>query len=343
MDPAESSEPSSPAGRGAPVSGESDVQACPNCRSEAVGHFCSACGQRAGGIRIPLRVFAAESFSSIFRVDSRLWQSLGTLVRRPGLLTLHYLQGKRVRYIGPLRLYLSISFLTFFLIAIGQRGEILEFSFNEADSTAAEVAAPGLTEADSAAVAGVLSVLGVADTSAAAGPAHDAEGDGFGFESGDGSVGTGNTGAEATNYPDNWIGRLIERAEEDPNGLRDQFSRRFPWVFFFVMPIFASTLQFLYRRRESYYVPHLVFTLHFYTAGFLFIAIALLAEVAFGFGEGVPIALLAASVYLFFSLRRVYTESRARTIVKLVTLVTVHTFTVTVGVLLLLAYALLTF
>ncbi len=334
IDPVESAEPSSPGESGASASGETGVQACLNCRSKAIEHFCAKCGQRTGGIRISLRVFVAESFSSLFRVDSRLWQSLGALVRRPGLLTLHYLQGHRVRYIGPLRLYLSVSFLTFLLMAVGQRGNVIDFSFNEPDSSAADVAAQGLADQDSAAVAGVLSALGVADSSAAGGLA---------FESGDGPVRAGNSTAEESNYPDNWIGRLIERVEEDPRRLREQFSRRFPWVFFFVMPVFASTLQLLYRRRESYYVPHLIFTLHFYTAGFLFFAIGLLAEVAFGFGEGVPIAFLAASVYLFFALRRVYSESRSRTIVKLMTLATVHTFTVTVGVLLLLAYALLTF
>ena len=50
-------------------------------------------------------------------VDGRLWLTLKTLLFKPGLLTLEYNQGKRVKYSPPLRMYLAISILFFILFS----------------------------------------------------------------------------------------------------------------------------------------------------------------------------------------------------------------------------------
>lgn len=340
-DRVESEESSAAAGPGAPVSEEAGVQNCPNCGSDAVEHFCAVCGQRARGLHIPLRVFAAESLGSFLRLDSRLWQSLATLVRRPGQLTLHYLQGKRVRYIGPLRLYLSVSFLVFFLLAISRPDIVTwETSNGDKDSTAA---ATGLAEAEIPGAAEAVPGPGLADTTAAAGPASVAQQDSFPFESGDDSDSLGFSNPVDSLDADSWLVQLLTRVGENPDRIREKFLRRLPWVFFFIMPVFAGTLQFLYRRRESYYVPHLIFTLHFYAAGFLLYAAGQMANMAFGMQEGTGVSVLAALFYLFVALRRVYGEGRVRTLLKHMSLIFVHSAMATVGVLLLLAYALLTF
>ena len=41
--------------------------------------------------------------------DGRLSSTLRALIRRPGVLTHDFLEGRRVRYISPIRLYLTAS------------------------------------------------------------------------------------------------------------------------------------------------------------------------------------------------------------------------------------------
>ena len=91
---------------------------CLNCGSVLPGEFCPDCGQRDQPIRQPAHVFIAESVSEYFGLDGRLWRSLGALLFKPGALTEAYLDGRRTRYLRPLRLYLSATVLFFFLLSL---------------------------------------------------------------------------------------------------------------------------------------------------------------------------------------------------------------------------------
>ena len=70
---------------------------------------------RVGAATGQLVVDVAAEFSGW---DGRLATSLRDLVLRPGMLTREFLEGRRVRYISPLRLYLIAS-LVYFLLAAG--------------------------------------------------------------------------------------------------------------------------------------------------------------------------------------------------------------------------------
>ena len=91
--------------------------ACMNCGSVLPGRFCPDCGQKDQPLQQPAHVFIAESVSEYFGLDGRLWRSLGALLFQPGTLTLAYLEGRRTRYLRPLRLYLSATVFFFFLLS----------------------------------------------------------------------------------------------------------------------------------------------------------------------------------------------------------------------------------
>ena len=101
----------------APFNGSSE-DVCSNCSEPLHGFFCSACGQRNEPLRKPIWLFLKEAFKEFFGVDGRLWVSLKILLLKPGRLTTAYLQGQRVRYIRPLRMYLIASILFFFLLSM---------------------------------------------------------------------------------------------------------------------------------------------------------------------------------------------------------------------------------
>ena len=55
---------------------------------------------------------------NVFSFDTRLWRSLKDLITRPGSYALDYINGYRMRYVPPLRLYVFISFLFFLLLSV---------------------------------------------------------------------------------------------------------------------------------------------------------------------------------------------------------------------------------
>jgi len=252
-----------------------NLETCPNCGSDQVDRYCAACGQRAGDLHTSVGQFIRDAMDGLFSFDSRVWRTLIALVFRPGLLTVEYWQGRRARYVAPLRLYLFVSFFTFLLLALFARGNVV-------DTTGTNPDAPvrvGLTESD--------------DTDVEAG----------------------------------WfIDRVLRPILEDSEGFEELFVRRLPWMFFALVPVFAMYVRLLFRRRERFFVPHLVFALHFHAAAFLVAsaarAVALLWEPLSGLG------FLAVLVALFLSLRRVYGEGWFRTIVKQACLLFVHGFSI---------------
>jgi hypothetical protein len=123
---------------------------------------------------------------------------------------------------------------------------------------------------------------------------------------------------------DHWFIELIRPVQEDPGWVSDRFSRRLPWIFFIVMPVFAGVLRLLYRKREPFYVPHLIFTLHAYAAGFLMFAFGLGIDALLGLGIFINVAILGMVCHVYWSLRRVYCQGRLRTLVKLCGLLLVH-------------------
>ena len=86
---------------------------CPNCSAEVTGTFCAECGQKQGPLHVSLWHLFHEFAEDYFHFDSKLLLSLAYLFR-PGFLTTEFLQGRRARYLGPFKLYLTASVLFFF-------------------------------------------------------------------------------------------------------------------------------------------------------------------------------------------------------------------------------------
>ena len=86
---------------------------CPNCATSHQGNYCPHCGQDAH-LHVPtVRKFLNEFIEKYFGVEGRLPLTLRLLFFHPGAMTVDYLEGRRQRYISPLRLYLAISVLFF--------------------------------------------------------------------------------------------------------------------------------------------------------------------------------------------------------------------------------------
>lgn len=91
---------------------------CPNCGAAGAVRFCPQCGQKQGtGIPGAL-TYLHEIVNHYVALDGKLWRTLWLLLARPGLLVSEYIAGRRQRYIGPLKLYLTFSVIFFVLASL---------------------------------------------------------------------------------------------------------------------------------------------------------------------------------------------------------------------------------
>lgn len=88
--------------------------ACENCATPLAGAYCHACGQHATS---PLRHVGhaiEDFFESFWHLDGRVFRTLRGLFV-PGRVACDYLAGRRARYIPPLRLFVILTVITFFV------------------------------------------------------------------------------------------------------------------------------------------------------------------------------------------------------------------------------------
>ena len=96
----------------APVEVAEHAQACANCGAHLQGAFCHACGQR-GHLHGRLWHLIEEFAEGIAHFDGRLWRTLPLLAFNPGRLSREWRQGRRIRYVAPLHVFLFATFLLF--------------------------------------------------------------------------------------------------------------------------------------------------------------------------------------------------------------------------------------
>ena len=87
---------------------------CRNCGTVLQGPYCHVCGQHGHD---PLRSVAhavEDVFESFWHLDGRVFRTLRDLLV-PGRLAAAYLDGRRARYLPPLRLFVILTVLTFFV------------------------------------------------------------------------------------------------------------------------------------------------------------------------------------------------------------------------------------
>ncbi len=87
---------------------------CPSCGTAISDPFCPQCGeQRPAAHGLSWRHYLEELVDALTHLDSKLLRSTWLLVRRPGLLSVDYLRGRRVPLVSPLRLFVFVSIVYF--------------------------------------------------------------------------------------------------------------------------------------------------------------------------------------------------------------------------------------
>lgn len=87
---------------------------CRNCGSPLYGEHCYACGQPTKGLVRHFSSILGDFADTLFNIDGRILRTLPALLLKPGFLTREYIEGHRVRYVSPVRLFVFLCIGTFF-------------------------------------------------------------------------------------------------------------------------------------------------------------------------------------------------------------------------------------
>ncbi len=257
---------------------------CLNCGTAGDGIFCAHCGQENKDHTVALKPLLADLMAEFASWDSRLLRTLKALVFRPGFLTNEYNAGRRVSYVSPLKLYLTISVLFFLVLAWK-------------NPLAGQVQV-GVSP-HSKAARGMIVIGGRPEPL----PHSKAEYDVY-------------QAHLPPSQRDPPVARLFIyhaiRAGGDRQGFLAALLGGIPKMMFFLLPLFAVLLTLLYWRTKRLYVEHLVFLLHVHAFAFLILTPLLLTRPDWL----VVSVFVALFVYVVAAMRVVYKQNWGKTLGK---------------------------
>ncbi|AWL79062.1 DUF3667 domain-containing protein [Capnocytophaga canimorsus] len=107
------------------------ISQCPNCQTmlSARDNFCPNCGQENHYNNHSIKELLNDFFASFINFDNKIWNSLKTILLQPGQITKQYVEGKRIRFVPPFKLYLFFSFIFFVMMSFSfQKASHSDFS-----------------------------------------------------------------------------------------------------------------------------------------------------------------------------------------------------------------------
>ena len=258
---------------------------CLNCGSEVTSKFCPECGMANIETKENFFHLVGHFISDYLHFDSKFFRSLIYLFTRPGFLTRQYWDGKRLKYILPLRLFFFITII-FVLVSsafYNKFGDEMKTRMVRTDSVFIKYDTSRL--------------IGMHDTVTLYVP-----------EAKDTLSVKEIKEAKVTE------GRLIQKMR----GGVDAFFIYLKYVMFFLLPVYALVFKLLYRRRNTFYVDHLVYVMHLQS--FMFCALMILLFLPFVLPQSLDIlqriALFVLFVYIGLSLHYLYKQQWWKTLLK---------------------------
>lgn len=272
-----------------------DAEPCRNCGMEYVGNFCPECGQEAHTGAPTAVAFIYEFLTRNVFERGKLPRTIWHLLRYPGGLTIDFLEGRRQRFIRPVRLYFGLSVLYFL---------ILSFNNSITQNIKAERVDGAPRSGSNVELNGGDAKKGVHITSKAIAKkgrtASKDDGDDWDLQLDfldklpDSGM-AGQAKKKLKRFSD------LPHAERRPaliKGMLDQA----PKAMFLLLPIFALLLKVLFVFRRIPYGAHLLFSLNYHSLVFfcLLLMFTPLPEAV------LPFMAMGMWVYLWLALRKVY-------------------------------------
>lgn len=336
---------------------------CLNCGAVVAGRFCHICGQENIEPKENFWQLVTHFVYDITHFDGKFFSTLRYLLFRPGFLSHEYLRGRRADYLHPIRMYVFTSAF-FFLIFFTFRNQEEVVSLNEQSPTAAsllqelennrkelaESLPDSLSGKDSlrklnkmAAIERDIALLKRDTTSKNKLTSIRNQPSLFLSTTGRDTLYTSLAIYDSIQQSlpaaerDNFVKkrfvrqsiRLKQKYHDDGKAvwgaIFEKFKHLFPQMLFVSLPLFALLLQLLYiRKKNIFYVNHVIFTIHLYCGTFIIILggwglLTLLGTAQFlHVAEEWATFLLVLSGFYFWykSMRNFYEQGMGKTLLK---------------------------
>ncbi|MFL6593578.1 MAG: DUF3667 domain-containing protein [Luteimonas sp.] len=273
--------------------------ACENCGAPLLGPHCYRCGQPVTGLVRHFTSVVGDFLDTVLNIDARVFRTLWPLFAKPSYLSCEYFAGRRVRYVSPVRLFVFLSIVTFFIarLTLSISGDPIQFGDEDSISGATSVAqverrrdaaiagleagrhggnnVPGLDAGlkvaeDKTRREAAQRIAELQGAAARGEPPPKAKPD-ITFEGGKPWNAKTNplTFDWLPGFANRWINEQIGRAEtnvarmqDDPSLFKDAVLGAIPSTLFVLLPVFALMLKVLYVFKRRLYMEHLIVALH---------------------------------------------------------------------------------
>ena len=321
---------------------------CLNCGAEFDDHYnyCPHCGQENNHNRVSFGTLILDFLNNYFSFDSKFSLSLLPFFLEPGYLTKKFIEGKRASFVNPIRLYLVVSLVFFFVFSMVST-DIVQESIDDISQQADEL--PDSIQAE-------LDKVLLGDLS-------DLESDSLykfvpeGKDSTDSNITFSVQKPDSTNeflteenigrymrlrndytvsveqvldsletstlseFQYNLTKRIIRLDRAESQVVISHLLKNLPLMMLFTLPIFALLLKLFYVRRNQYYITHLVHALHLHSFAYLIYGFAFLMAM-YWVPEGsasfwtILLSMVLVSSHSYFSFLNVYGQKWFKTFVK---------------------------
>lgn len=236
---------------------------CLNCRHVVENRFCPKCGQENIETRKTFYQLFVHFFEDLTHYENAFWKTIKNLLLKPSTLTKEYLSGKRLSYLAPVRLYIFISLITFFLISVlsSKNFGITTMEKNETETVSQKAKKGGYSI--------------------------------FGYHSTQQLDSIKKHGSKADQLPpfQFWITKKAlvvfenNTQEEIIKKFTTSYIHNFPKLLFLNMPVFAFFLWLFHNKKRWYYFDHGIFTHHYFSFLLLTVLILFLSNKLFSLLE----------------------------------------------------------
>ncbi len=318
---------------------------CLNCNHVVNNRFCGNCGQENIDTRKSFFHLFVHFFEDLTHYENAFWRTIKNLIFRPASLTKEYLSGKRMSYLAPVRLYIFISFVTFFLITVLPNDTNKDNDLVKINNSHKKEKNDTIYKEQEKIVAlekkGVISKKesdSIQKFIIEAKKKNDDEGFiHFGKQYKNvhelDSVQKFCKPSEKINSFKFWIERKIQLVNDKMTGKEieekfvESFIHNLPKALFVYMPFFAFILWVFQNKKRWYYFDHGIFTLHYFSFLLLVSLVLKIESYIFSFINQYPffnildhiisiIAILYMLYYFFPAHHRFYQEKRWVSILK---------------------------
>lgn len=311
---------------------------CLNCGHTVEDRFCTQCGQENLELKDTAIHLMLHYIQDLFHYDGKLWHTMKSLVTKPGLVAKEYMEGKRQRYLEPIRFYVfasTVFFLTFFLYVGNEAVTTSETATTNytkrlynLNQEKAFVQGTADTVHANALINNVQKISGMKEISVDT-ASHAVDSNLTLLEVD--TAGTLEEEEEQMGWIEQffeqryqaWTEEVYEKYEGDKqkanSDLGNKVVHSLPQLFFLSLPFFAFFLKMMYiRSKRKSYVEHFVFSIYHYAylfvVMFLFYLIPAMAKMLGSAWEDMIIewitffVVLYPLIYLFLSMRRFYED-----------------------------------